>query len=261
VGAPYDGPNGRGAVYIFHGSETGPLAKHSQVIYAEDVVGTPALNTFGFSVGGGIDLDGNMYPDMVVGAYNSNKVIVFKSRPVAVMEATTTFESETKLISLDDKNCTLSRDRKQVTCTSINSCMKYRGQNLPATIDIEVSWVLDAKKPRSPRMFFLNDEGRNIRNSTMRLYRGKLECRNERVYITDNIRDKLTPLEVEMRYNFRSTSQAAVASDTSSSRRRRAVLEPVLDQNRGTIQRDSINIQKNCGSDNVCIPDLRLEVK
>lgn len=77
VGAPYDGPNGRGAVYIYHGSRNGPLAKHSQVIYAEDIFGT-VLSTFGFSVSGGIDLDGNLYPDMVVGAYESNKVVVFK---------------------------------------------------------------------------------------------------------------------------------------------------------------------------------------
>lgn len=78
VGAPYDGPNGQGAVYIYHGSPTGPLEKYSQVIYAEDVVGTTYLNTFGFSVSGGIDLDGNMYPDLVVGAYEANKAIVFK---------------------------------------------------------------------------------------------------------------------------------------------------------------------------------------
>lgn len=78
VGAPYDGPNGRGAVYIYHGSASGPLEKASQVIYAEDVHGTQHMSTFGFSVAGGIDLDGNMYPDMVVGAYDSNKAIVFK---------------------------------------------------------------------------------------------------------------------------------------------------------------------------------------
>lgn len=32
-------------------------------------------------------------------------------------------------------------------------------------------------------MFFLNEEGKNIRNSTIRLSRGKTECRAERVYI------------------------------------------------------------------------------
>lgn len=78
VGAPYDGVDGRGAVYIYHGSRNGPLEKASQVIYAEDVAGTDRLATFGFSVAGGLDLDGNMYPDLVVGAYNADKAIVFK---------------------------------------------------------------------------------------------------------------------------------------------------------------------------------------
>lgn len=78
VGAPYDGPKGRGAVYIYHGSKDGPLKKPSQVIFAEDVVGTDYLSTFGFSIAGGIDLDGNQYPDMVVGAYESSRAIVFK---------------------------------------------------------------------------------------------------------------------------------------------------------------------------------------
>lgn len=117
--------------------------------------------------------------------------------------------------------------------------------------------MLDSKVNRNPRMYFLNDENKNIRNSTMRLYRGKPECRKERVYIVDNIRDKLTPLEVEMKFNLRDTG----ANVPSLTRKRRSVLEPVLDQNKGTVQRDSINIQKNCGPDNICIPDLRLNVK
>jgi integrin alpha 8 len=78
VGAPYDGPNEHGAVYIFYGSSNGPLPKASQVIFAESVSGTEHMSTFGFSLSGGIDLDGNQYPDMVVGAYDSSRVIVFK---------------------------------------------------------------------------------------------------------------------------------------------------------------------------------------
>ncbi|XP_053696719.1 integrin alpha-PS2 [Sabethes cyaneus] len=252
VGAPYDGPHGRGAVYVYHGSSTGPLPKPSQVILAEDIAGVSRISTFGFSVAGGVDLDGNQYPDMVVGAYEADKALVFKSRPVAVMEASTLFETENKLISLDDLNCTL-RDRKQVPCTMVNSCMKYNGINVPPSLDIEVSWMLDSKKSRNPRLFFINEEGRHIRNQSVRLYRGKLECKSERVYIAENIRDKITPLEVEMKYSLRQSS-------ASAQRGRRATVEPVLDQNRGTVQKDSINIQKNCGPDNVCIPDLRLEV-
>lgn len=78
IGAPYDGPKGHGAVYIFHGSKNGLLPKASQIIYAEDVSGSRPISTFGFSLSGGIDLDGNLYPDLAVGAYESNSAYVLK---------------------------------------------------------------------------------------------------------------------------------------------------------------------------------------
>lgn len=76
VGAPYAGPNGRGVVYIYHGSRTGVLEKYSQAIYAEDL--DSPVQTFGFSVAGGLDLDGNVYPDLVVGAYESAAAMFFR---------------------------------------------------------------------------------------------------------------------------------------------------------------------------------------
>lgn len=57
-----------------------------------------------------------------------------------------------------------------------------------------------------------------------------------------------------MRFNIRENYYQ------NSVQRTRRSLEPVIDKNLGTLQRDSINIQKNCGPDNICIPDLRLEV-
>lgn len=78
MGAPYDGPEERGAVYIYHGSEKGVRSKYSQVIYAEDVSRFNSLSTFGFSITGGLDLDQNEYPDMAVGAYLSNSAYFFR---------------------------------------------------------------------------------------------------------------------------------------------------------------------------------------
>jgi len=76
VGAPYDGPEGRGAVYVFHGSNKGIMEKPSQVIHAEDIFSR--ISTFGFSVAGGMDLDGNEYPDLVVGAYEADTAVYFR---------------------------------------------------------------------------------------------------------------------------------------------------------------------------------------
>ncbi|TMW50275.1 hypothetical protein DOY81_004656, partial [Sarcophaga bullata] len=257
VGAPYDGPFGNGVVYIFHGSANGPLAKPSQIIKAEDIVeSVPYPRTFGFALSGGLDMDGNTYPDLAVGAYASDQAFIFKSRPVVAVNAMTSFASPSKLINIEEKHCQTLRDGKHVACTDITTCWSYTGEYLPNVLEFDVSWVLDAKKPKNPRMFFLTDEGRNIRNMTITLGFGKSFCRNETVYLIDNIQDKLTPLEVETRYNLRSSRRPA-----SLVRRKRDALEPVIDQNREIVQRDAINIQKNCGADNICEPDLKLDIK
>ncbi|EDV46418.1 integrin alpha-PS2 isoform X1 [Drosophila erecta] len=256
VGAPYDGPEGRGVVYIFHGSPMGPLAKPSQIIKSEQLVeGAPYPRTFGFALSGGLDMDGNTYPDLAVGAYSSDQVFIFKSRPVAAVNAETSFATNSKLISLDDRSCQLLRDQKKVPCMLLTTCWSYTGRYLPEQLDFDVSWLLDAKKLPNPRMFFLRDEGKNIRNQTIRLNYGQKYCLNETVYLLDKVQDKLTPLEVEARYNLRSSRPL-----DPMVRHRRSILEPVIDQNREIVLRDAINIQKNCGPDNICEPDLKLKV-
>ncbi|XP_017056150.1 integrin alpha-PS2 isoform X2 [Drosophila ficusphila] len=256
VGAPYDGPEGRGVVYIYHGSPFGPLAKPSQIIKSEQLVeGAPYPRTFGFALSGGLDMDGNTYPDLAVGAYSSDQVFIFKSRPVAAVNAETSFASNSKLISLDDRSCQLTSDHKRVPCMLLSTCWSYTGRYLPEQLDFDVSWLLDAKKLPNPRMFFLRNEGKNIRNQTIRLNYGQKYCMNETVYLLDKVQDKLTPLEVEARYNLRSSRPL-----DPMVRRRRSILEPVIDQNREIVLRDAINIQKNCGPDNICEPDLKLIV-
>lgn len=47
---------------------------------------------------------------------------------------------------------------------------------------------------------------------------------------------------------------------SSQTRRKRGVLQPVIDKVRGAVHRDSIEIEKNCGPDDICVPDLQLNV-
>lgn len=74
VGAPYDG---QGAVYIYHGGPDGAREKPSQIIKAKDVY-QGSLSTFGFSIAGGVDLDNNQYNDLIIGAYESDSVFLFR---------------------------------------------------------------------------------------------------------------------------------------------------------------------------------------
>ena len=123
VGAPYDGDKGAGAVYVYLGSKKGLQKKHSQVIYAE-AINDPGLKTFGWSLSGGLDMDSNQYPDLLVGAYASDRAIFMKARPVVNVTASLSLAKES--ISLEDKDCALT-DGTRVPCLSIKLCLKYDG--------------------------------------------------------------------------------------------------------------------------------------
>jgi len=75
VGAPYDGPKGKGAVYIFQGSFEGIRSKESQVCYAESI--GSHLSAFGYSLSGGNDLDQNGYPGIIFSIESGSSSIVY----------------------------------------------------------------------------------------------------------------------------------------------------------------------------------------
>ncbi|KAH1009329.1 hypothetical protein HUJ04_001698 [Dendroctonus ponderosae] len=258
VGAPYDGEFNRGAVYIYYGSSKGVLEKFGQVIYAEDLntrSGIP-VNTFGFSVTGGLDMDGNDYPDMAVGAYLSNSAFFFRSRPVVRLEAFVRFRTENKQIDIKNKNCNLPTGER-ATCTTIDFCIKYGGKGIPQQIQLHVQYILDSKKSNIPRMMFLR-RGSHTLNDTITLYKDSQDtCQTEEIYIKNDIRDKLTPLEAEVKYFM---IQEEDAFDYRRMRNPQSQLKPVLDLNLPPSRKDSIIIQKNCGHDNICIPNLHINI-
>ncbi|KAM3961277.1 integrin subunit alpha inflated isoform 2-T2 [Aphomia sociella] len=241
VGAPYAGKNGNGVVFIYQGSVTGIRDKYSQAITAEEV--SPTLSTFGFSLSGGIDLDNNNYPDLVVGAYKSDSAVFFKSRPVVQVTAEVSFVGD-KLISLSEKNCQLPNGTAG-TCTNIMFCLTYSGVNVDQQINFEVTVELDSRQKTTKRIFL---EGRQTNYTTHILVTQKQHsCRNITAFLDEEIRDKLTPIEAKMTYRLITQSSGDI-------------VPPVLDQTESIVHTDSLNILKNCGADNICIPDLRMFV-
>ncbi|KAI6201755.1 FG-GAP repeat protein [Aphelenchoides besseyi] len=89
VGAPYaDGK--RGAVFIYHGNEPNRFSTEPvQAIYGRNFdshLGSQPLQTFGSSLTGGVDLDGNGYPDLAIGAFASDVAVLLRARPVVEVE-------------------------------------------------------------------------------------------------------------------------------------------------------------------------------
>lgn len=252
VGAPYDGPGERGAVYIYHGSRRGVRTKAVQVIYADQI--SSDLVTFGFSVAGGLDMDGNEYPDLLVGAYDSDRVVFMRSRPVVQMNVIDiSYDTESKQIDLDARNCNLL-DGTAVACVPLTLCLEYSGQGVEGRQEMQLQLTLDAKSPKNPRLHLLSQEGKSVLNETVTLNKGQRFCKSHIVYVRPLIRDKLTPIEAEVRYSLRDNQQQDIR------RRNRRSLPPVLGADSPT-KSDVLVIQKNCGADNVCVPDMQLTAK
>ncbi|NWI59944.1 ITA2B protein, partial [Calyptomena viridis] len=82
VGAPQGGDDGRGQVFIFRGQSEGLEPVPTQRL--DSPFTGPAA--FGFSLRGGTDLDGNGYPDLLVGAYGADRVAVYRGQPVVMAQ-------------------------------------------------------------------------------------------------------------------------------------------------------------------------------
>ncbi|TGZ66171.1 hypothetical protein CRM22_005470 [Opisthorchis felineus] len=81
VGAPY--ATGGGMVFVYHGSRTGRIGLPAQVICTPKLATNVPLRGLGFAVGlKGLDLDGNGYADLALGAPLSDSVVVLRTRPI-----------------------------------------------------------------------------------------------------------------------------------------------------------------------------------
>ncbi|XP_066939429.1 integrin alpha-PS2-like isoform X2 [Macrobrachium rosenbergii] len=252
VGAPYDGDEGRGAVYIFLGGPKGITKKPSQVLKSEDLTKVN-MATFGWSLAAGDDMDDNSYPDLVVGAYNTNKAAVFRTRPVVKVEANIKFKSETGIIDHESLECSL-QDQTSVACVALQYCLTYNGTGVPSELDMEVTLELDTQVDLSRRMFFLNKEDHNVITEVQKMRKLVPNCHSVFTYLIPELPDKLTPLVAEMKYRLLDRGPAEPRETL------RPMLEPLPPSERD-VQKTRIILKNNCGNDNICIPDLATRVK
>ncbi|XP_049542746.1 integrin alpha-PS3-like [Anopheles darlingi] len=85
VGAPHED---NGVVYIFLGSVEGIRKIPSQVIKAPSDIKAIHQPMFGYSISRGVDIDGNGYNDLAIGAPNAEVVCVYRSYPIVKVNAT-----------------------------------------------------------------------------------------------------------------------------------------------------------------------------
>ncbi|NWJ06256.1 ITA3 protein, partial [Crypturellus undulatus] len=238
VGAPFEGP---GKVYIYHGSAEGLVDKPRQVISGLDL--GPAMETFGYSLSGGLDVDGNSYPDLLVGSL-ADRVALLRARPVINILNKTLAVNPSKV---DPARCTPS------SCIKVTVCFSYNQSagNPEYKETIRLEYTLEADKDRHPpRVRFLETHSATYRG----IFRmPETRCETQELLLVENIRDKLHPIVLTMNYSLvekpRSFQLGLHSLDAF----------PVLNADQSHENETKIEFQKECGTDNKCYSNLQLQ--
>uniref|UniRef100_A0A8C5PYF2 Integrin subunit alpha 3 n=1 Tax=Leptobrachium leishanense TaxID=445787 RepID=A0A8C5PYF2_9ANUR len=236
VGAPFED---LGKVYIYLSKATGLQSKPYQVIDGAQVGG---ISMFGYSLSGGLDVDENSYPDILVGSL-SDRIALLRSRPV--INISKTFTVTPSLV--DPSKCS------STSCMTVQLCFSYLlstgNHNYKRNITLE--YTLEADHDRRPvRVRFLKSNG-VIYKDTFSMPETK--CKDVELLLLDNIRDKLHPIQLSLSYAILEREQRSRASIRSLDN------YPVLNPDQSAKQMLEIHFQKECGLDNVCRSNLQMQ--
>ncbi|XP_075702400.1 integrin alpha-3 isoform X2 [Rhinoderma darwinii] len=237
VGAPFEE---MGKVYIYLSKSNGLQSKPSQIIDGSQVGG---IQMFGYSLNGNMDVDGNSYPDLLVGSL-SDHIALLRSRPVINIIK----EFSVTPTLLDPNKCLSSP-----SCMDIRLCFSYMLSTGDARYkqNITLQYTVEADYDRRPsRVKFLGTAGG--------VYKGffsmpDTKCENLQLKLLNNTRDKLHPIHVSLKYNILEREQKIP----------KTIVEldnfPILNQDQSTEQTLEIHFQKECGADNVCRSNLQMQ--
>lgn len=140
-----------------------------------------------------------------------------------------------KQLDTDIKICALS-NLLPVACTAIEVCVKH--DELSENVDMIVEYALDVDS-KIPRLYFLQPEGMFIERQIWPLDNTNPgACIQRMVFIREDADDKFSPIVVEAKFTGM-TNETTVFTE---------------------VARDAINISRNCGEDDYCEPQLRLDV-
>ncbi|CAG5046011.1 unnamed protein product [Parnassius apollo] len=252
IGSPYEG---NGVVYIFMGDrKKGLHTKADQVIKAESL--PRIMKTFGYSLSGGIDLDANGYPDLLVGAYENSSVALLRTRPI--IDIKTSIKPSNTIINVDPSKQGCEKDpTSSYTCFHFEACCIIKSLVKSTQTNMhELSYVIEAETFAGGRKYsrvLLDSEKTNIVNKTLRLGKDVEVCRQHIVYLKNNTRDIQTPIKFLVTYKL-----VNVEPEYSTIKPLPNIDDyPVL--NATAVTAFSANFLNDCGTDAVCVSELRVD--
>nr|XP_045617677.1 integrin alpha-8-like isoform X1 [Procambarus clarkii]XP_045617678.1 integrin alpha-8-like isoform X1 [Procambarus clarkii] len=204
-------PGGQGAVYVFSGSSEGLIPTPTQVIYASEF--DTGLRGFGFSLDGGLDVDLNEYPDIIIGSPESDTAVLIRSSPVVTLVGSVTFDPS--IIPLRNKTCLVtmpgSKDVQEVTCFDLVIDLQYTSKAIRDDLDIHLTMELD---PEEQRLAFIDSHESKMNNTAKISYYREMRQRNHLtafpVYVKPGRPRLDTPVKVSVNASLQPVTQEVV---------------------------------------------------
>ncbi|XP_074836469.1 integrin alpha-7 isoform X2 [Carettochelys insculpta] len=250
VGAPFDGA---GKVYIYHGSSLGIVTRPAQVLDGEGV----GVRTFGYSLSGGLDVDGNLYPDLLVGSL-ADSAVLYRAQPVIHISKNVSVYPQH--IDLESRNCPSS----QGICVEVRACFSYTASPASYSPRVMLAYTLDAdvdrqKLGQAPRVVFLGrqpaDPEHQFTDVVELTHPRTPVCVKATFQLQDSIRDKLRPITVVLTYGIKHARSKRQGLATTL-----PPLLPVLNPQLPNSQQAEVQfLKQGCGEDRVCQSNLQLQ--
>ncbi|KAG1933411.1 integrin alpha-M-like [Pimephales promelas] len=234
VGAPLE-EDGQGSIYIFNGIDGGIISKYSQRIVGSSV--GPGLRFFGISLSqSSLDQTRDILPDIAVGSKGA--VLLLRSRPIMLLETKVTY-NPTKIPTGETGQ---SLENTMKVCFTMN---RYSHDIKDLSANINYTIMLDAKRQKY-RAYFSPQT--RILSKVVNIKSNAETCRSHRFFIDAFSEDALNPLSNQLTFTFEGQPLARLQN-----------IKPVLHPKIKTITDHSLDFEINCGSDDICIDDLRMD--
>ncbi|KAJ7999299.1 hypothetical protein DPEC_G00192940 [Dallia pectoralis] len=250
VGAPFDGD---GKVFIYRGTSSGIDTKPSQILDGVN----EGVKRFGYSISGGLDIDGNLYPDLAVGSLG-DKVVLYRTRPVIHVTRDILIEPQ-QYIDMNQQNC---KGRDGV-CVEVKACFTFTAY--PETYSPNITLVIlfeadtERRKLNLPhRVSFLgrsSQEPEYTHTNEVELNGQRHPaCQRATFQLHENIRDKLRPISLVVTHTIR---PPMISLDTNP--QERDTLPPILSVATSNMLHSEVNfLREGCGDDKICQSNLKL---
>ncbi|XP_072455003.1 integrin alpha-9 isoform X1 [Notamacropus eugenii] len=249
IGAPKEN-DFVGAVYIYHGDADGIVAQYSMKLSGQQI--NPMLRMFGQSISGGVDMDGNGYPDVTIGAFMSDHVVLLRARPVITVDVSIFLPAS---INITAPQC---YDGQQlVNCLNVTACFRFRGKHVPGEIGLNYVLTADVtkkEKGQQPRVYFVSlGETMGQVSEKMQLSYMEEKCEHYEAHVKRRVKDVISPIVFEAAYSL---GDHVIGKEEKEL----PPLTPILRWKKGQkiAQKNQTVFERNCHSED-CAADLKLQ--